>query len=76
MCSDHEKVHSPCKGICPLEKISEPGDLSWAERLQGEVVCEFLRKWLVSLFPLLLLVCLFLGEREFVANVRALKTLL
>lgn len=58
MCSDQEKVHSPSKVICPLEKISEPGNLSQTERLQGKGVHEFLRKGIVSLFLyLFLFVC-------------------
>lgn len=54
MCSDQGKVHSPCKVTCPLEKKTrEAGNYSWTERLQGKGVHEFLRKGVVSLFPLL-----------------------
>lgn len=76
MCSDQGKVHSPSKVICPLEKISDPGNLSRTERLPPWQGHTGIFEKGSCLFVSSASFCLFLGEREFVANVTALQTLL
>lgn len=73
MCSDQEKVHSPCKIICPLYKNSEPGKLRQTERLQG---CAWIFEKGACLFVSFTSFYLFVFRGEFVADVAALQTLL